>query len=268
MTRPAEIGISTAALYPSHPTEDALVTIAELGFRVVEIFLQCDEEYTTGFRETLDERRRELGLVVHSVHLYSPYFDLWSPYERMAREVRDRFQRLLDSAGAVDARALTWHGLRYDLDNPRLVEAFFESVAWAAERAQASGLTLCIENVSWCYLRAPEHVRAVVRAGLPVGFTFDAFQAGESGVEPAALIHAMGSRLKTVHLSDYLPGGPRHLPPGRGDLDWPALFGALREVDYRGPLILEPAHVQDLEVLVEARTFVRRGWDDVARRAS
>jgi sugar phosphate isomerase/epimerase len=268
VTWPAEIGISTAALYPSHATEDALVILAGLGFRLVEIFLQCDEEYSAEFGETLDQRRRELGLEVHSLHLYSPYFDLWSPYERMAREVRDRFGRLLAVAAAVDARALTWHGLRYGLDNPRLVEAFFESVAWAAERAQAGGLTLCIENVSWCYLRTPEHARAVVRAGLPVGFTFDAFQAGESGVEPAALIRAMGDRLTTVHLSDYLPGAPRHLAPGRGELDWPALFGALVEVDYRGPLILEPAYVRDHEVLLEARAFVRRGWDDVARRAS
>jgi len=186
----------------------------------------------------------------------------------MAREVRDRFRRLVDVAAALDARALTWHGLRYGVDNPRLVEAFFKSVAWAAERARAGGLKLCLENVSWCYLRAPEQVRAVVGAGLPIGFTFDAFQAGESGVEPAALIRAMGDRLTTVHLSDYSPDGLRHLPPGKGELDWPALFGALAEVDYRGPLILEPAHVQEHQVLVEARAFVRRGWDDVARRAS
>ena len=267
MTSSVEIGVSTAALYPDHPTEDALLTIGGLGFRVVEIFLQCEHEYSASFAATLDQRRRELGLEVHSLHLYSPYFDLWSPYSRMAREVRDRFRRLLDVAAAVDARALTWHGLRYGLDRPRLVAAFFESVAWAAERAQAVGLTLCIENVSWCYLRAPEQVRAIARAGLPVGFTFDAFQAGESGVEPAALIRAMGDRLTTVHLSDYVPNAPRHLPPGQGRLNWPALFRALREVDYRGPLILEPAHVQELNVLLEAREFVGRVWEDVAARA-
>lgn len=37
----SEIGLSTAALYPTHLTEDALTTIAELGFHVVEIFLQA-----------------------------------------------------------------------------------------------------------------------------------------------------------------------------------------------------------------------------------
>jgi sugar phosphate isomerase/epimerase len=258
------IGISTAAFYPGTLTEDALITIAALDFRVVEIFLQADTEYSSRFGALLDRRRRELGLTVHSLHLYAPYFDLWSPYPRLAREVRDRFRRLLEVAMMLDARALTWHGLRYGLNNPRLVAAFFKSAAWAGEQANAAGLTLCIENVSWCYLRTPEQVQAIYEADLPLAFTFDAFQAAESDVDPAALIHAMGDRLTTVHLSDYAPEGPRHLPPGTGGLDWPDLLRALRAVDYRGPLILEPAHVQDPEVFLRAREFVRERWDHVA----
>jgi len=39
-----EIGLSTAALYPTHLTENALTAIAELGFRVAEVFLQAEEE--------------------------------------------------------------------------------------------------------------------------------------------------------------------------------------------------------------------------------
>jgi sugar phosphate isomerase/epimerase len=262
-----EIGISTAAFYPGTLTEDALIAIAAMDFRVIEVFLQADAEYGTGFGALLDRRRRELGLNVHSLHLYAPYFDLWSPYPRLAREVRDRFHRLLEVATMVDARALTWHGLRFGLENPRLVAAFFDSATWAGEQADGAGLTLCIENVSWCYLRTPEQVQAIYEADLPVAFTFDAFQAGESDVEPAALIHAMGDRLTTVHLSDYAPGGPRHLPPGAGGLNWPELLRALQAVDYGGPLILEPAHVQDAGVLLEAREFVRRGWEYVAARA-
>ncbi|MFO7742523.1 MAG: sugar phosphate isomerase/epimerase family protein [Anaerolineae bacterium] len=258
-----EVGISTAAFYPGYLTEEALTAIAELGFRTVEIFLQADGEYTMGFGAVLDRRRRELGLQVHSLHLYATLFDLWAPYPRMAEEVRDRFRRLLEVAAMLNATALTWHGLRYGLDNPRLVDAFLESAVWAGNEARAAGLTLCIENVSWCYLRTPEQVWAIREADLPVAFTFDSFQAGESGVEPAALVRAMGDRLTTVHLSDYRDDGPRHLPPGQGDLDWPRLLRALQAAGYSGPLILEPAHVEALEVLLEARRFLHRVWDDV-----
>ena len=144
------------------------------------------------------------------------------------------------------------------------MNAFFESTAWAAAVAQAYGIRLCIENVSWCYLRTPAQVTALRQAGLPVGFTFDAFQASESGSDPTALIHAMDSRLTTVHLADYAPGGPRHLLPGEGTIDWPAVLGALQAVGYSGPLILEPAHVADAAVLVRARDFVQQVLADVA----
>ncbi len=252
------IGLSTAALYPTHLTEDALTTIAELGFHTVEIFLQTEQEYTPAFGIELDRRRRDLGLRVHSLHLHSSYFDLWTPYPRMLQEARDRFRRLLEIAATVEAGALTWHGLRFGTDNPDLLAAFFESAAWAGEQAQIVGVTLCIENVSWCYLRAPAQVKAIRQAQLPVGFTFDTFQAGESATDPASLIHAMNGRLTTVHLSDYAPDAPRHLPPGKGSLDWTAILHTLQAVGYAGPLIIETAHVTDPSDLLRARDFIEQ----------
>lgn len=263
-----KIGISTAAFFPGHLTEDALDAAAELGFRVMEVFLQAEEEYTARFATVLERRRRSLGLEIHSLHLYATSFDLWSTYPRRAREIRERFERTLEVAQRVGAGALTWHGLRYGLENPRLVEAFFESTRWAGEKADAAGVTLCIENVSWCYLRAPEHVRAICAAGLPVGFTFDGFQALESGVEPTALVRAMGQRLVTVHLSDYREDGARHLPPGEGEMDWMGLMRELQEVAYDGPLILETARVGDVETLVRGRDLVRRAWEDAANTST
>ena len=258
------IGISTAAFFPGHLTEDALDAAAELGFRVMEVFLQAEEEYTARFATVPEQRRRSLGLEIHSLHLYATSFDLWSTYPRRAREIRERFERTLEVARRVGARALTWHGLRYGLENPRLVEAFFESARWAGEKAEAAGVTLCVENVSWCYLRAPKHVQAVRGAGVPVGFTFDGFQALESGVEPLALVRAMGEQLVTVHLSDYRVDGARHLPPGAGEMDWVRLMRALQDVGYDGPLILETARVGDAETLVRARDLVRGAWEDAA----
>jgi sugar phosphate isomerase/epimerase len=258
------IGLSTAAFYPTHLTEDALTAIAELGFHVAEVFLQTDQEYTLTFGTKLNQRRRSLGVCVHSLHLHTSYFDLWAPYARMVQETRDRFLRLLEIANLLESRALTWHGLRYGVNNESLILAFFESATWAGEQAQAAGIALCIENVSWCYLRAPAQVQAIRRAGLPVHFTFDTFQAGETSTDPAALIHAMDSRLTTVHLADYAPGAPRHLLPGKGILDWTAILRALQSVGYTGPLIIEPAHVQDPSAFLHARDFVQQVLTDVA----
>ena len=77
----------------------------------------------------------------------------------------------------------------------------------------------------------------------------------------------MDSRLNTVHLADYAPDRPRHLPPGEGVLDWPAILRALQAVSYGGPLIIEPAHVKDHTTFLRARDFIRQVLTDVAHTA-
>jgi sugar phosphate isomerase/epimerase len=251
-----EIGVSTAALYPTHLTEDALTAAGELGFTVTEVFLQTREEYTPAFGQMLDQRRRAFGIRVHSLHLHNDFFELWSPYPRMLAEARERFQHTLDIANRLEARALTWHGIRFGFKNPGFVARFLESTTWAAEQARAVGVTLCLENVSWCYLRTPEQIDTLKAHNVPVGFTFDSFQAGETATDPAALIHAMNGRLTTVHLADYDPAGPRHLPLGAGALDWQALLHALHAAGYGGPLIIELAGVEDVATLHASRAFI------------
>lgn len=251
-----QIGVSTACFYPHVLTEDALDIVSELGFSVVEAFLQAEREYQPDFGTVLARRCRATGVRVHSLHLYATLFDLWSPYSRLREETRERFLRLLELAARVEARALTWHGLRFGIDNPTLLGPFLESTVWAAEQAHAAGIILCVENVSWCYLRRPEHVTALKSLGAPLGFTFDSFQAAESGVAPEALIAAMDGQLTTVHLADFAPAGPRHLAPGAGSIDWPTVFAALRAVNYAGPLIIEIADLDTPATLLDIRRFI------------
>jgi len=253
-----EIGVSTAALYPTHLTEDALTAAGELGFPVAEVFLQTREEYTPAFSKKLDERRRAFGMRVHSLHLHNDFFELWSLYPRMLAEARERFLHTLEIATLLEARALTWHGIRFGFKNPGFVARFLESTIWAAEQARAAGITLCLENVSWCYLRTPEQIDTLKAHHVPVGFTFDSFQAGETPTDPATMIHAMNSRLTTVHLADYDPAGPRHLPLGDGILDWPGILHALDTVGYGGPLIIELAGVENNDTLRASRTFIEQ----------
>ncbi|MGC9394851.1 MAG: sugar phosphate isomerase/epimerase family protein [Anaerolineae bacterium] len=253
-----EIGVSTAALYPNYLTEDALTAAGQLGFPVAEVFLQTREEYTPAFGKTLDGRRRAFGIRVHSLHLHNDFFELWSPYPRMLHEARERFRHTLDIAARLEAQALTWHGIRFGFKNPAFVKRFLDSTTWAAEQARAAGVKLCLENVSWCYLRTPEQIRTIDEHGVPVGFTFDSFQAGETRTDPATLIHAMNGRLTTVHLADYDPAGPRHLPLGEGKLDWRAILHTLHTVGYSGPLIIELANVENLDTLRASRTFIEQ----------
>lgn len=251
------IGVSTAAFYPTQLTEDALTLAGELGFPVVEVFLQAQEEYTPAFGRELDLRRRDAGVVIHSLHLHVHYAELWSPYARAREETRVRFLETVEMAARLEAQALTWHGPRYGFSDKALMQAFFESVVWGAEQAHAVGVTLCIENVSWCYLQTPEQATVLRALAAPLGFTFDSFQAAEAGVAAREMLQAMDGRLKTVHLSDYTARGPRHLPLGAGDINWAEVLTALREVHYTGPLLIELAHIAGPEVLHASRRVLQ-----------
>jgi L-ribulose-5-phosphate 3-epimerase len=255
------LGLSTGALFPDYHTEDALHVAAEYGFSVVEIYLQTHGEYAPSFVAEVVRRLDDCGLRVHSVHNDVRHFDLWSAYARRAAESFALFERLIDVAATWGAQAITWHGFRDRLDDPARFEQFASTVHRLGERAQQAGVTLTIENVSWCYLRGVEHIEQVRAHDLPLGFTFDPFQAAEAGQHPPDIICAMGDRLVTAHLSDYGTGIIRHLPLGEGVIDWPAVFRALAEVNYRGPLIVEVPFRGRLDVIAAGRTFTAHHLD-------
>jgi sugar phosphate isomerase/epimerase len=52
-------------------------------------------------------------------------------------------------------------------------------------------------------------------------------------------VRELGSRLFTLHLSDYDGIDEKHWPPGQGVIDWPAFMQALRDIGYTGPFNYE-----------------------------
>jgi sugar phosphate isomerase/epimerase len=252
------IGLSTGALYPDYLTEDALSVAARQHFPVVEIYLQTPGEYAPDFVAGLRQRLIDHDLAAHSLHNDIRHFDLWSSYRRRAAESYALFERLIDVAAELGVRAITWHGFKDHLDDPARLDRFAEIVSRLGFQAQQRDITLTIENVSWCYVRTAAHVERIRSLDLPLGFTFDPFQAAEAGVDPEDMIRAMGDRIATVHLADYGPGLVRHLPLGAGIINWPAMFRTLDVADYTGPLIVETPFRGDLSILAAGRDFVRR----------
>ena len=52
-------------------------------------------------------------------------------------------------------------------------------------------------------------------------------------------VEACGDRIATVHVSDYDMVDERHWLPGKGKIDWPALYGALMKAGYKGVFMYE-----------------------------
>ena len=167
----------------------------------------------------------------------------------------------------------------------RTIRRAFSTPSPTGERpAPRPGCSLAIENVSWCALASVRDVLAFAAQleeidpeAERIGFAFDPFQAAEAGANPFMVLAAMEDRVFDVHLSDRREDDPehRHLPPGEGDLPWPALLRAISGA-YSGPLMLEGVVGDDLDRLeASRRCSIRccaRSWraerDALCRRAA
>ena len=241
------LGLSSGALYPDVPSEDAPAVAAARGFADVEFMLQTAGEYAPAFARRLARARRASSCRVHAVHVRQGLHPLADPYRRRAAEALALFDRAIALAATLEARVVVWHGPeRAAVAAPGGWDRFLALAAERAAACYAAGVTLGIENVSWCALPGVREVAAfaarapdLAPAGA-LGFVFDPFQAAEAGANPFMLLAAMGDRVVDVHLSDLRESdrAARHLPPGEGDLPWPALLRAVAAA-YAGPLMLE-----------------------------
>ncbi|MCC6313619.1 MAG: DUF309 domain-containing protein [Thermomicrobiales bacterium] len=258
-------GLSSGALYPL-PTEAVPDLAARHGYADLEIMLQTAGEYAPVFLRDLAGRCAAAGCQIHAVHLWQELHPLLSPYRRRAEEGRVFFDMAIDGAARLGARTIVWHGPRHaETRASGGWERWLESVAERARACAAAGLTLGIENVSWCALattrevaRFADWLHGLAADEAPgLGFVFEPFQAAEAEQNPFMILAAMGGRVLDVHLSDLREAEPtaRHLPPGEGDLPWPALLRAIAGV-YRGPMMLEGTVGESIARLDRSRSYL------------
>jgi len=95
-----------------------------------------------------------------------------------------------------------------------------------------------------------------------LGVDLDAGSAAAAGFSPVETAAMLGASILSVHATDARTNsGPptEYLPLGRGDVDFPALFGALDEQDYRGYFTVGAAGVGDpADEISRSVQFLRR----------
>jgi len=274
---PLRLGLSTGALYPV-PTEAVPALAAKRGLVDLEVMLQTAGEYAPAFARDLAARCGDHGCRVHAVHVWQEFHPLLSPYARRAEEAIALFDLAVEGAATLGARVVVWHGpKRSEVAAPGGWERFLAVADERSRACAAAGLALGVENVSWCALATTREVAAFAarleeldpeRTGR-IGFVFDPFQAAEAGQNPFMTLAAMGDRVLDVHLSDIDEADPagRHLPPGEGDLPWPALLRAIGGA-YRGPLMLEGVVGELVARLDKSRALLEPILAEVAAEAA
>lgn len=266
------LGISSGALYPEVPTEDVPEAAARMGLYDLELLLQTAGEYDPAFVRLVKANAAATGTRVHALHTYQPLHPVISPYRRRTEEAITLFRRGIDAAVELGARAIVWHGLsRQVATGSAAWEPFLKATETFSAFCAEAGVTLAVENVSWCILSSVRDVLAfaarIPELGPPgsIGFAFDPFQAAEADANPFMILAAMEGSIVDVHLSDHRDSdrAARHLPPGDGDLPWPALIRAIASSGYSGPMMIEGALRED-DALARVRSRIEPLIDAVS----
>ena len=193
--------------------------------------------------------------------IHGPFYDLVLDMEdiEIAPIVARRFETGVAAAAALGAAQMvihspftTWDWFNFG-NNPRTgnspsdFEAKIARVAAllapAIARAEAEGITLVIENIedidpAQRRLLAQHLASDAVRLSIDTGHAHYAHHA--TGAPPVDyFIHDAGAMLAHIHLQDADGFADRHWPPGRGTINWHAVFAAIAALPQRPHLVLE-----------------------------
>lgn len=241
------VGISTASLYNRCMLEDAPELFFGWGVSDAEYFLNSFCEYRPAFIDLLKQRTERYGLTVHNVHPMSSMFEsqLFSLHPRQREDAFRIFRSVLEAAKALSAKHYVMHGAAHmsgaakNLETERVAKTLDELCTMAADY----GVTIALENVSWCFYHRPETALAFLDAMQTdlLHFTLDIKQAIRSGVDPCSIIEAVGDRIDVLHVCDCDRSGerPRYCLPPQGGYDIKGVVEALLKKGFCGTVMLE-----------------------------
>ena len=195
---------------------------------------------------------RDAGITISSLEI-APFSFLFTSDDPAARsQAQEVVQGALRQAAAMGVEGVLtipgYVGLPWDPKAPvvrydHAYERTRDGLAALAPTAERLGVTIMIENVWNRFLLSPLEVRGLLdEIGSPrVRALFDVGNVLQFGY-PEQWIRILGPRIQEIHLKDYrqavgtIEGFVGLL---EGDVPWPAVMEALREIGYDGFLTAE-----------------------------
>ncbi|MBQ1025334.1 sugar phosphate isomerase/epimerase [Micromonospora sp. C95] len=245
--------------FANHRLDDALAVIADLGYAGVALTLDHDhlDPFAPGLTVRVDAVARRLaelglGLVIETGARF-----LLDPWQKHAPTLlhddptrRIEFLRRAVAIGAdLGAEAVSfWAGVRPDTVTPAVAwDRLVAGCATVVEAAEAVGVTLgfepepgmLVEDIAdW------RRLHAALGAPVRLGITLDIGHC--RCLEPRPVpdcVRDVAAHLVNVQIDDMRRGVHEHLEFGTGEIDFPPVLAALREIGYRGLVGVElPRH--------------------------
>jgi sugar phosphate isomerase/epimerase len=247
------LAFSTNA-FKKNTLAEAIDAIAQAGYAGVELMADVPHAYPPAFtqpqREATKRQIASLGLTVSNVNAFTlfargdTYHPTWIEDDASLRELRIR--HTLDSielAAEFGARTVSLQPggpmIGMTIDRAEASRRFADGLRRVLGAARERAVTLAIEPEPGLFIETSREYldfkheffreEPLIRMNCDVGHLFCV------GEDSAQVIRAMPEQVAHVHLEDI--GENRvhqHLTPGRGAIDFDAIFDALRAIEYAG----------------------------------
>lgn len=246
--------------------------VADMGFDWIEVPLEGigDLDYAKAAAVA-----RDLGLGVSTCAAMGPDRDLIHPDAAIRDSGVAYIRAAVEATEALGATNLvgpiyatvgrTWQ--MTDDERARDTDLLVEQLGGLAAYAADHGVVLCVEplnrfETSFINL-ASQAIEVIDRVDHPnCQIMLDTFHMNIEEKSLGDAIRAAGPRLKHLHACENDRGAP-----GSGNVDWPGVAQALRDIDYDGPVVIESftSKVQSIARAAAIWRALAPTQDDLAR---
>lgn len=245
----------------------SLEHIMNVGFQCIELVLSGTEMNLNaeGLGRRFDGIMRsahDLGLNVWSVHL--PFGDIWdiSTLDNTKRQkILNVHYDWLDWVGRWNVSHVIIHPSFEPIDSAlrgEHLETCQKSLNKLADYADKLGIQVCVECLPrTCLGNQSLEIEKLISDHGTLGVCCDVNHLLHE--QPEAFIAQIGTRIRTVHMSDYDGVDEKHWLPGQGIINWSTVLQALVQADYQGPFMFEVSY-ENADTLMNSWHHILRDY--------
>lgn len=269
--KPLALGVNTYSYIWRFTCDEALAHLAGQGYRDFEVMVAPPHlwpaQHDAAARERTARLMREQGLRIVSLNPPSLDQNLVSPVPEMRAYTVEMFRAILELAGEWGVPyVVTVTGRLHPLFAPPRqdvrdwLRAGLEALIPHAERA---GVRLALENIPMAALPLAADLMEVLDEidSDALCVCYDVANAEFAGEAPDEGLLQVRRRLALVHVSDTGRDVWRHDPVGRGQVPFPRVAAALREIGFGGTTMMEiVSPTPDADIAESHRRLAALGW--------
>lgn len=236
--KPVQWKVGTSSALFGGLTVKNLQQIKEAGLDCLEI---CLFGAISGYEE-LARQGTDLGLDFWSIHLpFGQSIDISVIDEKLRKDTVERLKGDMESAACFRPRKAIVHGSSEPIaaeEREARLSACRESLSELAGYANSLSMQLAVECLPrTCLGNCITEMRRIIDGIGNLAVCCDTNHLLIDKTED--FISAVGSRVVSLHVSDYDRIDERHWIPERGVNDWSAIIRNLEAADYQGPFMFE-----------------------------